>query len=264
MTAPEFALILFTACNSVRVLAYVPQIAAVVRDRNGASAISYTTWGMFAVSHFSTVIYAYLVLLDWRMAGIFGANTLCCVLIVGLTAHKRGLLATRLQPLLRGRFGLLSMIAILVAGAALALSLGPSSDTTPQTMAPLAANQTPPPGSPEPVLAPKVPEAAVEHYRRLFSGSHGFHWEPPQSAPWPFTLDGTWEVEPSGWRMFEGGNAAPTAIAPWSTLFPPSEALQEDGARTRMPKSSADLRGKRTTLKRPRGSKPVSSSRGRR
>jgi hypothetical protein len=26
---------------------------------------------------------------DWRMAAVFGANTLCCLIILGLTAWKR-------------------------------------------------------------------------------------------------------------------------------------------------------------------------------
>lgn len=91
MTPAEIALALFAICNGVRVFAYVPQIIAVARDVGGASAISYTTWGLFAISHLSTVAYAVLVVDDWRMAAVFIANTLCCLLIVGLTVWKRAL-----------------------------------------------------------------------------------------------------------------------------------------------------------------------------
>jgi uncharacterized membrane protein len=91
MTSAEIALALFTLCNSVRVFAYVPQIIAVARDPGGASASSLTTWGLFAVSHLSTVGYAVLVAEDWRMAALFVANALCCVIILGLTAWKRAL-----------------------------------------------------------------------------------------------------------------------------------------------------------------------------
>jgi hypothetical protein len=91
MTSAEIALALFALCNSVRVFAYVPQIIAVARDPGGASAISYTTWGLFAVSHLSTVAYAILTLSDWRMAAVFVANALCCLVIVGVTAWKRAL-----------------------------------------------------------------------------------------------------------------------------------------------------------------------------
>jgi len=91
MTAAEVALALFALCNSVRVFAYVPQIIAVARDTSGARAIAYSTWGLFAVSHLSTVAYAVLVINDWRMATIFVANTICCLVIVGVTAWKRAL-----------------------------------------------------------------------------------------------------------------------------------------------------------------------------
>ena len=89
MDAAEFALLLFTAVNSLRVVAYVPQILKVARDQSGASAISYTTWGMFAVSHLSTVLYAVLHVQDARMATVFAANFVASCLILGLTAWKR-------------------------------------------------------------------------------------------------------------------------------------------------------------------------------
>lgn len=94
-TSPaDIALAAFALCNSIRVFAYVPQIVSVARDRNGATAISYTTWGLFALSHLSTVAYAILTLDDWRMAAVFAANAACCTIILGLTALKRA----RLEP----------------------------------------------------------------------------------------------------------------------------------------------------------------------
>jgi hypothetical protein len=89
MTPAEMALTAFAVCNSLRVFAYVPQIVAVARDRGGASAISYSTWGLFAVSHLSTIAYSVLNVEDLRMAAVFGANFACCILILGLTACKR-------------------------------------------------------------------------------------------------------------------------------------------------------------------------------
>ena len=90
MDAAEFALLLFTAVNSVRVFAYVPQILKLARDQSGAAAISFTTWGMFAVSHFSTVLYCILHVQDARMAAVFAANFVATCLILCLTAWKRG------------------------------------------------------------------------------------------------------------------------------------------------------------------------------
>ena len=89
LTAADLALLLFTTTNSVRVFAYLPQITSIARDRHGASAVSLTTWGMFTVSHLSTMAYGLLVVADPRMAAIFGVNALCSVAIVALTLHKR-------------------------------------------------------------------------------------------------------------------------------------------------------------------------------
>jgi uncharacterized protein with PQ loop repeat len=89
MTAPEVALHLFTAMNTVRLLAYVPQIVCIARDDGRAEAISCMAWMMFALSHVSTVAYAILGLGDLRMAALFAANMLACLLIVGITAYKR-------------------------------------------------------------------------------------------------------------------------------------------------------------------------------
>lgn len=89
MAPGDLALALFAVCNSVRVVAYLPQILAVIRDMNGASAISYTTWGLFSVSNLSTAIYAALVLGDLKMVAVFAANTGCCAVILGLTVVKR-------------------------------------------------------------------------------------------------------------------------------------------------------------------------------
>lgn len=89
MTPAEMAVVAFTTCNSVRVIAYAPQILKVARDQDGAQAVSCATWAMFALSHLSTVLYALLAVADWKMASVFVANTVCCVLILGLTLFKR-------------------------------------------------------------------------------------------------------------------------------------------------------------------------------
>ncbi|KFG69536.1 hypothetical protein JH26_09795 [Microvirga sp. BSC39] len=88
-TPADVALVVFTACNTVRVFAYLPQIVRIGRDTQGAAAISYVTWALFGASHLSTVAYAALVVDDWRMAAVFVANTACCGIILGLTAWKR-------------------------------------------------------------------------------------------------------------------------------------------------------------------------------
>jgi uncharacterized protein with PQ loop repeat len=85
----DVAIALFAICNSARVLAYIPQIVRVACDKDNAAAISYATWLMFAVANVSTVFYAIVVVNDMKMALVFSANTLCCLLIVALTLYKR-------------------------------------------------------------------------------------------------------------------------------------------------------------------------------
>src|SRR5919112_6030673 len=99
ITPADAALGVFTLCNTARVFAYLPQMIKIGRDTQGATAISYATWTLFGVSHLSTVAYAVLVVDDWRMAAVFIANTVCCLVIVGLTAWKRALFKAAQQLL---------------------------------------------------------------------------------------------------------------------------------------------------------------------
>lgn len=97
---------LFTVCNSARVLAYLPQIRKAAIDRNGASAISYTTWNLFLVANLATIAYAVVNHSDWRMAACFTANALCCVAIVAAAWASRRRLRRRMSeqwraPILR-------------------------------------------------------------------------------------------------------------------------------------------------------------------
>jgi uncharacterized protein with PQ loop repeat len=94
-TAVEFAAILFTLLNGVRLLAYLPQILKIAHDRRGAEAISCLSWLLFALSHLSTALYAMLVITDSRMMWLFAANFLACVAILALTALKRAQLTNR-------------------------------------------------------------------------------------------------------------------------------------------------------------------------
>jgi hypothetical protein len=86
---PETVLSLFAAINTVRVIAYVPQITRAARDQNGATAISYTTWGLFFVSHLSTIAYALVCQGDALLALIFLGNAIACLAIIAVTFFKR-------------------------------------------------------------------------------------------------------------------------------------------------------------------------------
>ena len=89
MTIADITLAVFTLCNSLRVLAYLPQIAKTIRDRSGAEAVSLATWGLFLISHASALGYALVNRGDWTMASMFLCNALGCATIVLIAAWKR-------------------------------------------------------------------------------------------------------------------------------------------------------------------------------
>src|SRR5262245_16642060 len=89
MPLEEITLALFAACNSVRVVAYLPQIHKAVTDKHGASSISLMTWSLFLVAHVSTVAYALINRSDWGMAACFAINATCCVAILAIAYWKR-------------------------------------------------------------------------------------------------------------------------------------------------------------------------------
>jgi hypothetical protein len=89
MAIADITLAAFTLCNSLRVLAYVPQIVKAARDRRGAEAVSFGTWGLFLVSHTSAMAYALVNNSDWTMAAIFLGNAVGCGAILLIAARKR-------------------------------------------------------------------------------------------------------------------------------------------------------------------------------
>src|SRR5262245_61306904 len=89
MPLEEITLALFAACNSVRVVAYVPQIVKAATDKNGASSISFMTWMLFLITHLSTVAYALINRSDWQMAACFAINAIGCVAILAIAYWKR-------------------------------------------------------------------------------------------------------------------------------------------------------------------------------
>ncbi len=87
----------FTLVNSLRILAYVPQMLTAAKDVNGASGISYATWALFLVSHLTTIAYAIVCLGDSIMSLIFLGNALACLAVIAITFVKRRRYAARLM-----------------------------------------------------------------------------------------------------------------------------------------------------------------------
>lgn len=89
MTIADATLGVFTVFNSLRFLAYVPQIAKAIKDQSGAEAISFGTWALFLASHASAMAYAIENQGDWKMASLFLSNALGCAAILLIAAWKR-------------------------------------------------------------------------------------------------------------------------------------------------------------------------------
>jgi uncharacterized protein with PQ loop repeat len=98
MAVEEITLALFTACNSIRMVAYLPQILRAATDKNGASSISCTTWSLFLIAHVSTVAYALMNRADWGLAACFAGNAVCCLVILAVAYWKRRGHARRTLP----------------------------------------------------------------------------------------------------------------------------------------------------------------------
>lgn len=94
MRLEDITLALFAACNFIRLFAYLPQIYKAATDTNGASAISYTTWGLFLIANLSTIAYALVNRSDWWLATCFAGNAVCCVAILAV-AYRRSVAQAR-------------------------------------------------------------------------------------------------------------------------------------------------------------------------
>jgi hypothetical protein len=80
---------LYAGSSALRLLAYLPQIVAIARDRTGAHAISLLTWTFWGVSHAITAVYSALLLKDTLLVSMMIGNTLGCVAVVWATMMRR-------------------------------------------------------------------------------------------------------------------------------------------------------------------------------
>jgi hypothetical protein len=89
MPITEATWLAFAAFSGLRVFSYIPQILRIANDRNGASAISYPTWVLWTCANASTAAYAAVNLGDVWLAAVSSVFTLCCLVVIALTAIKR-------------------------------------------------------------------------------------------------------------------------------------------------------------------------------
>ena len=97
MVATEFIVGAFATCNALRIAAYIPRYLKILRDEDGARAVSLGTWGLFTVRMSTTVAYALAIVDDRRMAAVFSLNAAACLAIsqpdAGPSAKVNGPLA---------------------------------------------------------------------------------------------------------------------------------------------------------------------------
>jgi hypothetical protein len=96
MTLSSFTFLLFAAFSSIRIFSYVPQIRKVAADMHGATAISFSTWGLWAAANVATAAYALVNLGDTYLALVSALYAGCCLTVIGLTAAKRRGLSRRI------------------------------------------------------------------------------------------------------------------------------------------------------------------------
>ena len=98
MELASFTFVAFTFFSSLRIFSYVPQILRIASDKNGAMAISYTTWSLWTAANFATALYAAVNLQDEYLTAVSGISAACCLIVIALTITKRRLLPARARP----------------------------------------------------------------------------------------------------------------------------------------------------------------------
>lgn len=75
--------------NMLRLMSYAPQMVLLAQDKNGAKAISISSWLIWTGANFTTAIYAWVRLADVPLSLLNAFNTGCCATMLALLIYKR-------------------------------------------------------------------------------------------------------------------------------------------------------------------------------
>lgn len=89
---------LYLATNALRVLSYLPQIAAVWRCRDGATALSLWAWALWTLSHATAAAYGVRVLGDPLFVGVSLLNLAGCAAVTWIACCRRHAASRRRRP----------------------------------------------------------------------------------------------------------------------------------------------------------------------
>ena len=95
--SPDFIALAFGVFNILRLVSYWPQMVAVARDQNGATAISCSCWTIWVGANVSTGLYAWVKLGDATLALISTFNAACCLAVLLLAVYKRSIATLRMR-----------------------------------------------------------------------------------------------------------------------------------------------------------------------
>ena len=84
MNAADLSLVAFTACNALRITAYLPQMLKLCCDPGAAASFSYSSWLMFAAANLSTAFYGQVVVGDSVLAVLNALSAACCGMLIGM------------------------------------------------------------------------------------------------------------------------------------------------------------------------------------
>lgn len=90
-TAPLHSLVAwaYLLANGARIVAYLPQIRAVWRCRDGAASISLLSWSTWTLSHVAALLYALLVLRDLPFLLVTSLNLAGCGAVTWIALRRR-------------------------------------------------------------------------------------------------------------------------------------------------------------------------------